>query len=632
MPAERFAIAQVTPFPWESGHQVNVQVARSAELLAQRGHGVTIVAPSLSEELVRRSRGRIRAGDAAAEPGAVEVLAVGEVLPAPITARRRAALPIDVARSVEELVGGSSFDICHLHEPFAPSVASVALRHSRALNVGTFHAPTERVVATQVARRLTDLVLGRLDVRLASFAVTAELMRRHVPAAYPVVSPGAELGAGRGARGADDPVVIAFVDEEERGALRTFLRGLRGLDPAGAWEVRVLSDRGPSSSTALRADLRDRVRFLEPGAAETELLAGADVLVAASDGAAPAPGLVLRAIAAGVVPLATSLAVYEEVTGEGDHGLLFGARDPETLGAQLARLVGDAGLRETLRAAAAPERERLGFARLADELEAVYAALAGRRHDPEGRPEVARRLAGRRTIDVDLHMHTDHSMDCATPVEVLLATARDQGLGAIAVTDHNEISGALEAQGKAAEYGVKVIVGEEVKTASQGEVIGLFLTEKIPRGMTLQETVAEIKRQGGIVYVPHPFDRMHAVPDYEHLLAIIDDVDAIEVYNPRVAIGSFNEEAQRFAAKYRVVAGAGSDSHVAPGLGSVRVRMADFDGPEEFLEALRAAEIHTKPSSLLYVQALKFLETKATPEGARKARRDRRVRRATRKG
>ena len=171
MPAERFAIAQVTPFPWESGHQVNVQVARSAELLAERGHGVTIVAPSLSEELVRRSRGRIRAGDAAAEPGAVEVLAVGEVLPAPITARRRAALPIDVARSVEELVGGSSFDICHLHEPFAPSVASVALRHSRALNVGTFHAPTERVVATQVARRLTDLVLGRLDVRLASFAV-----------------------------------------------------------------------------------------------------------------------------------------------------------------------------------------------------------------------------------------------------------------------------------------------------------------------------------------------------------------------------------------------------------------------------------------------------------------------------
>jgi predicted metal-dependent phosphoesterase TrpH len=232
-------------------------------------------------------------------------------------------------------------------------------------------------------------------------------------------------------------------------------------------------------------------------------------------------------------------------------------------------------------------------------------------------------------IDVDLHMHTDHSSDCATPVEVLLATARAEGLGAIAITDHNEISGALEALGKA--EGIKVIVGEEVKTASQGEVIGLFLRERIPRGLSLEHTVAEIRRQGGLVYVPHPFDRMHTVPGYEHLLTILEEIDALEIFNPRVAIGSFNEEAARFAAKYRLTAAAGSDSHVAAGLGSVRVRMRDFDGPAEFLESLRDAEIHTKPSSLLYVQALKFLETKATPSGARRARRARRVRRAMRK-
>ena len=100
----------------------------------------------------------------------------------------------------------------------------------------------------------------------------------------------------------------------------------------------------------------------------------------------------------------------------------------------------------------------------------------------------------------------------------------------------------------------------------------------------------------------------------------------------RVAIGALNEEAARFAAKYRILAGAGSDAHVAQGLGSVRVRMPDFDGPDEFLAALAEAEIRTKPSSLLYVQALKFLQTKATPPGARKASRERRVRRATRNG
>jgi predicted metal-dependent phosphoesterase TrpH len=215
-------------------------------------------------------------------------------------------------------------------------------------------------------------------------------------------------------------------------------------------------------------------------------------------------------------------------------------------------------------------------------------------------------------------MHTDHSPDCATPVDTLLDSAREAGLGAIAITDHNEVSGAHEARAHAAENGgPKVIVAEEVKTADQGEVIGLFIEDKIERGLTLAETIAEIRRQGGLVYVPHPFDRMHSVPDYEHLLDVVEDVDALEVFNPRVAFSAFNEEAERFAAKYRIVAGAGSDSHVAQGLGSVKIRMRDFDGPEEFLESLRDADIVRKRQSLLYVQALKFIQTKATPEPAR---------------
>jgi hypothetical protein len=262
--------------------------------------------------------------------------------------------------------------------------------------------------------------------------------------------------------------------------------------------------------------------------------------------------------------------------------------------------------------------------------ESVYEDLAARRHAPKGDPALKRRLAKRQLIDVDLHMHTDHSHDCATPVEVLLATAHTQGLGAIAVTDHNEISGALEAHAQGPAAGVKVIVGEEVKTAGEGEVIGLFIEEKIPRGLSLSDTVAEIRRQGGLVYVPHPFDRMHSVPDYEHLLKILDEVDAIEVFNPRVAIGAFNEEAARFAAKYRILAGAGSDSHVAQGLGSVRIRMREFDGPDEFLQSLGEADILTRPSSLLYVQALKFLQTKATPPAARQASKARRIKRVTR--
>jgi hypothetical protein len=476
VPSPSFAIAHVTPYPWEAeGNEVNRHVERVATELSRRGHRVLVLAPSRSQERVRASRKALRAARAGAtgasalldgtDTGTPRVIAVGEVLDFRASARggdssrRPSALPIDVARTIEELLSTVQLDFVHVHEPFAPSTSNAALRHSRALNVGSFHSSTERLLSTLVARRFVESFFGRLDARTASLPATAELMAHHFPGDYRLV--------------------------------------------------------------------RDE------------------------DGAA-------------------------------------------------------------------------------DELEQIYLALAARRHAADGDDELAQRLSARPLIDVDLHMHTDHSYDCATPVEVLLASAREQGLGAIAVTDHNEISGALEAREQAASAGVKVIVGEEVKTAGEGEVIGLFIEEKIPRGLSLRETVAEIRRQGGVVYVPHPFDRMHSVPDYEHLLEILDEVDAIEVFNPRVAISAFNDEAGRFAAKYRIPAGAGSDSHVAQGLGSVRIQMRDFDGPVEFMQSLREAQILTRPSSLLYVQALKFLQTRATPRSARRASKERRLRRLNR--
>ena len=196
-----------------------------------------------------------------------------------------------------------------------------------------------------------------------------------------------------------------------------------------------------------------------------------------------------------------------------------------------------------------PGAARLG--RVADRVRSDLPAPAGAPPRSDGGdPELRARIVERPLIEVDLHMHTDHSGDCATPVEVLLQTARDRGLGAIAITDHNEVSGALEARRIAAGMDdLKVIVAEEVKTAEQGEVIGLFLEEKIPKGLTMAETIAAIREQGGLVYVPHPFDRFHSVPDYEHLLDIVEEIDILEVFNPRVALTSFNEEAVRFAAQ-----------------------------------------------------------------------------------
>ncbi len=630
---ERYSIAQVTPHAWEDEHEVNAFVAALSGELAARGHRVLVLAPSRSPELVRDSRRLIRSAREAPETlfdpdGGVRVLGVGELLPLQRRAGRAPSPPVDISRTIEEVLGFAPLDFVHVHEPFAPSASSVALRHSRALNVGSFHAPAERVLSTQVARRFVELFFGRLDARSASFEATRELMQRVFPADYRVLRPGTtplERPPRDGGR-----LRLAFCDQEERAALRLFLRALRRLPAELDWEATVFVPSG--AAPTIRSGLLDRVRVLsDRDTTEDAVLASADVVVAASNGVAPSPGLLVRALGAGAVPVASHLSSYEEVISRGeDLGLLFEPGDVETLAAQLERLIRDEDLRARLRARVTDACEDFDWGRVGRGFESLYAEVAARRPPPEGHATVRARLADRGLIDVDLHMHTDHSSDCATPVEVLLASARDAGLGAIAVTDHNEISGAFDARAKAAEYGVKVIVAEEVKTADQGEVIGLFLEEKIPRGMTLAETIAAIRAQGGLVYVPHPFDRLHSVPDYEHLLAVVEDIDALEVFNPRVAISAFNEEAVRFAAKYRIVGGAGSDAHVPQGLGSVRIRMRDFDGAEEFLESLRAADIVRKPQSLLYVQALKFLQTKATPAGARRAARQRRVRRVAR--
>ncbi|HSJ17570.1 MAG TPA: glycosyltransferase, partial [Solirubrobacterales bacterium] len=486
---------------------------------------------------------------------------------------------------------------------------------------------------TQVARPLIEIFFGRLDARTVSTRGTGELLERYFPGRYELVPPGADPGAG--SRPAGGPPRVVFCLREERGALRLFLRALRRLPAELEWEAVVWGERLPEYARRLSRRLRERVSLVGPADGPPEQwIAGADVVCAASGGSLPAPGLVRQALASGAVPVVSHLPIYEELTEDGERGLLFPPGDAITLAGQIERLIVEPGLRTTL---AGRGRDAVASSEATTErVEEIYREICARRHDPRGKPAIRRRLASRPPIHCDLHMHTDHSPDSATPVEVLLETARDRGLGAIAITDHNVISGALEARELAADMdGLQVIVAEEIKTAEEGEVIGLFLEQEIPRGLTMAETIAEIRRQGGLVYVPHPFDRMHSVPDYEHLLEFVDEIDILEVFNPRITLSSFNEEAQRFATKYRIVPGAGSDSHVAQGLGSVRIRLSEFDGPEEFLEAMRDADIVHKRKNLIYVQTLKFLQTTGRPRPARRARaakRPRAVRGGRRRG
>ncbi len=627
MAAESLAIAQVSPHPWGSRNEINEFVGRTSEELTRRGHRLLIVAPSESRTAIRDSRQAIR--EAAENPRSLfsgrepRVLAIGGTIPLPSGPRRRPApIPVDVSRTLEQLLGSVPLDLVHVHEPFAPSPGSAALRHSQSLNVASFHEPAERVLSTQVARMVVEVFFGRIDARIASNEATGELLERFFPGAYELIRPGADVAKPALPAPPEGRIRIVHCALEERGALRLLLRALRKLPEELDWEG-VIWFEGPTDPLVrVSRRLRERLSVVRPADGEpAEFIAGADVVCLASGGVRMAPALIRKALAAGAVPIVSDLELYSELVGDGERGLLFPIGDVQTLAAQLNRLCSDRSLREQLRSRGREGGEGRSWAAVADDLERVYRQLVARRHDSAGDSEVRARLAGRPYTHCDLHMHTDHSPDCATPVEVLLETAKERGLGAIAITDHNEISGALEAREAAKRIGgIKVIVAEEVKTASEGEVIGLFLEEKIERGMSMAETIAEIRRQGGLVYVPHPFDRFHSVPDYEHLLKIVEEIDILEVFNPRIALSAFNEEAVRFARKYSIVPGAGSDSHVAQGLGSVKIRLRDFEGPEEFLESMRQADIVRKHKNLIYVQALKFLQTSGGRGGRSLAR------------
>jgi len=241
-----------------------------------------------------------------------------------------------------------------------------------------------------------------------------------------VIRPGADRVERAEVPGA--PPEILFSAEEERGALRLFLRAIRKLPTDVDWTATVWFADPAAVTSPLQVPrrLRDRVRMAGPAdGSEAEHLARATVAVAASSGTSPAPGLLLQALAAGAVPVAARLPQYEELLGEGELGLLFEPRDALTLAAQLGRLVSEPELVSGIGKRLAKSADGLSWARTVDEFEGLYSLIAGRRHALNGNAAVRKRLASRDFIHVDLHMHTDHSPDCATPVSTLLDAARD---------------------------------------------------------------------------------------------------------------------------------------------------------------------------------------------------------------
>ena len=191
-------------------------------------------------------------------------------------------------------------------------------------------------------------------------------------------------------------------------------------------------------------------------------------------------------------------------------------------------------------------------------------------------------------IKVELHVHTKYSYDCSISYKDLIDKCIQKKIDVLAVTDHNQIEGALRLQ-RIAPF--KVIVGEEI-LSKEGEIIGLFLKKFIPSGLSMRQTIKEIKHQGGLVYLPHPFDtttRKTAINE-NSLTLNIDDIDIIEVFNGRTIKPWDNLKAEKFAKKIGKIVCIGSDAHTKYELGRNYICMDNFSSRSEFLENLSQAQ------------------------------------------
>jgi glycosyltransferase involved in cell wall biosynthesis len=564
-------ICFVTPFAWSQPHEVNAHVEGAAAALRRLGHEVTVLAPS--------SRARdLLAGRRALQLGLdAEVIAVGPSVP--ISRRSSLGVPVGVRANLRLALARGHYDVVHGFEPGLPSLSYLALTSAHALTAATFFSADRLSYPPRRSRR--DRLRARVDALLATSETTAEAAGERFEGDYALVPLGVDT-----VRYVPAPKRRKIAIELEpggRAVTRAVVRALRELPD---WEATLLHTKPLGFRPTIPRSLRKRVhvRSVRRPDARAGELSDAAIFVPAPDGE---ERLGLEAAACG--------AARVEVDGRG----------PDDVAQEVLRLAEDDTLREREAGRARARAEGQSFERVARELDTLYSRLSRKRRASGADEDDP--LAGRDWIVVDLHMHTDWSHDCSTPVSELLDHAEEIGLGGIAITDHNAFGGALEAVERAAIRDLVVIPGEEVKTDGQGEVIGLFLEEEIPRGLSFAETLQAIREQGGLVYLPHPFDRLHAIPDPATLHRHLAEIDVFEVFNARLLRDSFNDEALRFARKYGLLQGAGSDAHVLQGVGTGAVRMRRFDGPEEFLLSLRTAEILRRPKSLAYLQSLKWV-------------------------
>lgn len=589
--SEPLSIALVLPHAWPPREDVGWHVQGEAEALAERGHSVTILAPSLDRDLIAAGRDTFKdlaAGHAAAvlaPPGTVRFVATGRALPA--GAGRRLPGPIDTASNLETALSLVPFDVVHIHEPLAASPALGALRHARGVTAATFHGH-EQLAGVAFLQPLVDRALARVDVCIATTEMARRALTDLLPREYVLVPGGVDPGrfAPPPAEPEGPPGVVVIARGRDRSGLRFAMRALRRIDVPAAGRISVVGppDTPWRTRAAIPKALRSFVVVVPDTGPEARAKAFARAriaVVATPDDVADT--IICEAMACGLAVVAPSCGELDRVLTHGREGLALPPFAAPSWGDAIDTLSTDAARRGGLGTAAAERAGSRHWGVVASEIELLY------RKALDGRGRAAPRKEPGATLLADLHVRLGPELDVAA----LVAACRERDIAVVGIACSGGIAPARDAAALAPPD-LRVVVGQEIAT-DEGAIVGLNLTHDVPDGLHLTAAAAAVHAQGGIVLVPHPSSDPPP-PPAEALRIHSDFIDCAEFVTGTAPSGIRGAE---FARRFGVVAIAASGASRAEEVGIVGMRIVPFDGASQLVSALATGEFVRRRHPLL---------------------------------
>lgn len=577
-------IALVSPLAWPPTGEVTRRIDAEARALAARGHRVSILAPAQGRDLLsqgRRMLAAVRGGDAEAAlaaPGEVRIVPLGRAA-LPTGSHRRIGGPLDISTALEDVLSRVPFDVVHVHEPFSPTPVLSALRNARGITAATMQR-LEPVAGVAFLLPMAERAVDRVDVWIAATESVRRAVTEHVGRSAIVVPPGVDATRFSANAPIASPAPLVIVARStDREGMRFGLSVLRAAEVSHLGPVTLLvPPYGPRrTAVAIPKALRDTVRVVTDTGADAHdevFVRGGIALFTTEEDLAGSAAV--EAMARGMAVIAPQSLDADALITDGADGLLLPPFSREAWAEALRDLAGSTERRQALGDAASRRVRAQTWDDVAQTLEHAYDEAQRRPRSGDD---------ARERIVADLRVHPSRAL----PPRDLIAACVSRGVDAVGVIcETPDLSLATETA-RLAPNDLRVIVGQQIRT-TEGDIVGLFLSSAVDDGLTVDDAVAAIADQGGVVMIPHPAWGVGPAP--ATIRALGDRVACVEALSGPASImrSTINIEDVRLMQAFGLRVAAGSGATAANQIGASHLRMPPFSDARAFVESLADAD------------------------------------------